>query len=266
MSAFSIGILARAPLTLVLGSMLLTDPACAEDSLKELLDKAQSQSETRAVEDLIRKLQGARAAPAAPTPSSAPATLPPAPPVVIEAQPAAKGAPAPSESVPQREPVTESASTTPTATPPPAVAPQSPEAATEATMAAAQRAVESADQNQLPSVDLEVNFELASTAITPQAAADLTPLGRALADPRLASDTFLIAGHSDAQGPANYNLRLSQKRAESVRQFLISKFGIRPERLVARGFGEERLKNPRQPFAAENRRVQVVNMAKQASR
>jgi outer membrane protein OmpA-like peptidoglycan-associated protein len=94
----------------------------------------------------------------------------------------------------------------------------------------------------------------------------LTPLGRALADPRLAEGVFLIAGHSDAQGPPGYNRRLSQKRAESVRQFLIAKFGISPERLVAQGFGEERLKNPKRPSAGENRRVQVVNMAKHAAR
>jgi flagellar motor protein MotB len=42
---------------------------------------------------------------------------------------------------------------------------------------------------------------------------------------------------------------------------LIENFHIDPKQLVAVGFGEEKLKNPENPLAAENRRVQVVNMA-----
>ncbi len=47
-----------------------------------------------------------------------------------------------------------------------------------------------------------------------------------------------IAGHTDVTGPEEYNLKLSQERAEAVRQYLIEKFGIAPHRLVARGYGE----------------------------
>jgi hypothetical protein len=46
-----------------------------------------------------------------------------------------------------------------------------------------------------------------------------------------------------------------------VREFLIKKFEIAPDQLVAVGFGEEQLKNADDPDAGENRRVQVVNMA-----
>ncbi|RMF59783.1 MAG: OmpA family protein, partial [Bacteroidetes bacterium] len=46
------------------------------------------------------------------------------------------------------------------------------------------------------------------------------------------------AGHTDSTGPDDYNLRLSQARAEAVRAYLIERFGIAPERLVARGYGE----------------------------
>jgi len=46
-----------------------------------------------------------------------------------------------------------------------------------------------------------------------------------------------------------------------VREFLIKKFDIGPDQLVAVGFGEEQLKNANDPDAGENRRVQVVNMA-----
>lgn len=116
--------------------------------------------------------------------------------------------------------------------------------------------------NTAPSVDLEIFFDYKSTEITPAAAAALTPLGRALGDARLAGDRFLIAGHTDVKGGAEYNLSLSRERAEAVRKYLIDKFGIDGAKLVATGMGSTRLKNPKQPLAAENRRVQIVNLSK----
>jgi outer membrane protein OmpA-like peptidoglycan-associated protein len=86
-------------------------------------------------------------------------------------------------------------------------------------------------------------------------------LGRALSDARLAGDSFLIAGHTDSKGGDDYNLGLSQKRAEAVRQHLIANFGIDGAKLVAKGMGPTHLKVPGQPLAAENRRVQIVNLS-----
>lgn len=45
-----------------------------------------------------------------------------------------------------------------------------------------------------------------------------------------------IAGHTDNSGDAKINLHLSQKRADSVREYLINK-GIEPDRLLAKGYG-----------------------------
>ena len=91
-------------------------------------------------------------------------------------------------------------------------------------------------------------------------------LGRALSDPRLADATFLIGGHTDSKGRADYNRHLSQIRADAVRAFLIASYGIAPKRLTAKGFGESRLKNPANPQGEENRRVQIVNTSKIAAR
>lgn len=124
-----------------------------------------------------------------------------------------------------------------------------------------EQAAKRADSGGAPSVDLEIFFAYKSTEITPEAASALVPLGRALGDPRLAGDTFLIAGHSDGKGSADYNVDLSQKRAEAVRLYLIRKFGIGPERLIATGMGAKHLKNVTDPRAAENRRVQIVNIS-----
>ncbi len=98
--------------------------------------------------------------------------------------------------------------------------------------------------------------------IRPQSLADLTKLGLALRDPKLASSDFLIVGHTDALGTDKYNLRLSQKRADSVRSFLVKAFNIEARRLIAIGYGEEKLKVPNAPEADENRRVQIVNLTK----
>lgn len=125
--------------------------------------------------------------------------------------------------------------------------------------AAMQKAPDIAAAKGLPSVDVEVLFDYDTAAITPAAAESLRTLGRALADPRLASGKFVIAGHTDARGRDTYNLALSQRRADAVRLFLIRNFKLDPQSLVARGFGETRLKNRAEPFAPENRRVQVIN-------
>jgi len=97
-----------------------------------------------------------------------------------------------------------------------------------------EQAAKRSDSGGAPSVDLEIFLAYRSIEITPEAASALVPLGRALSDHRLAGNTFLIAGHSDGKGSADYNVDLSQKRAEAVRLYLIAKFGIGAERLVAK--------------------------------
>jgi outer membrane protein OmpA-like peptidoglycan-associated protein len=117
------------------------------------------------------------------------------------------------------------------------------------------------EENDLPAIDLEVFFNFDSAEITPEALPILKKLGAALSDEKLKGSVFLVAGHTDAKGSDAYNLTLSDQRAKAVAGFLAENFHIDPKQLVAVGFGEEKLKNPENPLAAENRRVQVVNMA-----
>jgi outer membrane protein OmpA-like peptidoglycan-associated protein len=124
-----------------------------------------------------------------------------------------------------------------------------------------QEITEVVEENDLPAIDLEVFFNFDSAEITPEALPILKKLGAALSDEKLKGSVFLVAGHTDAKGSDAYNLSLSDQRAKSVAEFLIENFHIDPKQLVAVGFGEEKLKNPENPLAAENRRVQVVNMA-----
>jgi outer membrane protein OmpA-like peptidoglycan-associated protein len=111
-----------------------------------------------------------------------------------------------------------------------------------------------------PSIDLEIFFDFDSADITPKAVPDLMSLGRALTNPELQGSVFLLGGHTDAKGGQEYNQRLSERRAQAVRDFLIQNFRIASDTLVAAGYGKEQLKNSADPFAAQNRRVQVTNL------
>jgi outer membrane protein OmpA-like peptidoglycan-associated protein len=266
-------------------ALVLSGASLADDlSLKDILGRAQTQSERQAVEDLIQKLQSrsrapdqapAAAAPKLTLPERAPAVETPPSRQQSETQTAAPvgSAPAPQgPAVPAVLPENERATQAATAVP--GRAPERSPAAGTAAYApgvpgaagsAATAALDTATEGALPSVDLEVYFDTGSAEITEQASSVLTTLGRALTDARLAGGTFLIAGHTDAKGGAQYNMRLSQARAESVRQFLMQHFGIDRARLVAKGYGLRRLKNPRNSQAAENRRVQVVNLSQQTT-
>ncbi len=123
-----------------------------------------------------------------------------------------------------------------------------------------QREQVAAVAREKPKVDLEVYFDYNSAAITAKAIPTLNALGKVLSNPDLQGSVFMIAGHTDAKGGENYNLGLSERRAEAVRRYLIEKFRLSAEALAAVGYGKEQLKDKDNPFAAENRRVQIVNM------
>jgi outer membrane protein OmpA-like peptidoglycan-associated protein len=115
------------------------------------------------------------------------------------------------------------------------------------------------DESKAPNVDVQILFAFDSAEILPEALPSLNELGKALTDPKLKGASFLIAGHTDAKGSADYNLALSQRRAASVADFLIKTYHVDKGQLSVIGFGEEQLKNKEDPFAEENRRVQIVN-------
>jgi outer membrane protein OmpA-like peptidoglycan-associated protein len=68
-----------------------------------------------------------------------------------------------------------------------------------------------------------------------------------------------IEGYADSTGPEAYNLALSQRRADTVRDFLVAN-GIPPQRITARGYGEATsvASNTTTAGRRENRRVEVV--------
>lgn len=108
--------------------------------------------------------------------------------------------------------------------------------------------------------DLKITFEFNSADLTDQARAQLDQLGIVMKMQQLSSLNFMIGGHTDAKGSAEYNKRLSQARADSVTQYLKSQHNVSGNRLQATGHGEERLADPANPAADINRRVEVEVM------
>jgi outer membrane protein OmpA-like peptidoglycan-associated protein len=132
----------------------------------------------------------------------------------------------------------------------------------------ATRSLSSGERSQIaeiakdkPNIDLEITFDYNSATISAKAQPAVQALGKALSNPDLKGATFIVAGHTDAAGGATYNQELSERRADSVKRYLVDKFGIAGADLVTVGYGESRLKDTAHPLDPANRRVQVVNMA-----
>ncbi len=111
-----------------------------------------------------------------------------------------------------------------------------------------------------PKIDLEIQFDYNSADISKTSVASVQALGKALSDPSLKGSTFVVAGHTDAIGSDAFNQDLSERRADTIKRYLVEKYGINGGDLVTVGYGKTRLKDAANPTDPINRRVQVVNM------
>jgi outer membrane protein OmpA-like peptidoglycan-associated protein len=116
-----------------------------------------------------------------------------------------------------------------------------------------------------PNIDLEITFDYNSANISAKSLPSVQALGRALTSAELKGSTFIVAGHTDAAGSDAYNQDLSERRADSIKRYLMDKYNIAGTDLVTVGYGKSKLKDPSQPMAEVNRRVQVVNMANKST-
>jgi outer membrane protein OmpA-like peptidoglycan-associated protein len=103
-------------------------------------------------------------------------------------------------------------------------------------------------------------FDSGSDKIKGESYKTLADIGALLTDnPTL---RLSIEGHTDADGADDYNMTLSQKRALSVKNYLIANYKIAPERLESKGWGESKPidKNNTPEGKANNRRVELVKL------
>src|SRR6202051_3138302 len=112
-----------------------------------------------------------------------------------------------------------------------------------------------------PNIDLEIHFDYNSADISKGSTQAVQELGKALSNASLKGSTFVVAGHTDAVGGEAYNQDLSERRADTIKKYLIDKYGIAGANLVTVGYGKDKPKDPNAPMDPANRRVQVVNMA-----
>lgn len=102
-----------------------------------------------------------------------------------------------------------------------------------------------------------VNFDFDKAVIRPQ---DYAKLDQDVDTLKAWGDVDVeVAGHTCSIGTEEYNLGLSQRRAEAVRNYLVSK-GVSADRLTVRGYGESRpaVSNATREGRVQNRRVELV--------
>lgn len=111
-----------------------------------------------------------------------------------------------------------------------------------------------------PKIDLEIQFDYNSADIARTSLPSVQALGKALSDPALKGSTFVVAGHTDAIGGEEYNQGLSERRADTIKKYLVQNYGLNGTDLVTVGYGKTKLKDAANGADPINRRVQVVNM------
>ena len=112
------------------------------------------------------------------------------------------------------------------------------------------------DRISLPAIQ----FEFDSARLTRAALAQMRELSEALGSDLLRSYSFSVQGHTDSVGTHAYNRSLSQRRARTVKQYLIDRAGVSAHRLVEIGLGEDYPIAGLQPTDDRNRRVEIVNL------
>jgi len=102
-------------------------------------------------------------------------------------------------------------------------------------------------------------FEYDSDVLQGTAVSQLQKLGTLIQ--RNPKATFTVEGYTDSFGTPEYNLDLSQRRADSVKQYLVEAMGISPAQIQTRGYGATKFRtspNGSIDEQSSNRRVEIV--------
>ena len=113
---------------------------------------------------------------------------------------------------------------------------------------------------KLPHVSIDIQFNPDTPVIRPESYRTLGRLADALYTPALMSSTVLIVGRTESTGRRDINLALSQRRAEAIRDALVTTFKVSAKRVLAVGLGEEQLQDAEHPRAAVNQEAEIVTL------
>jgi len=105
---------------------------------------------------------------------------------------------------------------------------------------------------------IAISFDTNKTDIKAKYYEELDKLGNFLKEYPDSKGT--IEGHTDSDGSKQLNQKLSQARAESVRSYIIKKFGVADSRISAKGYGSEKpvASNKTAAGKAKNRRIEAI--------
>lgn len=117
----------------------------------------------------------------------------------------------------------------------------------------------SRQENTVSGLKLDVHFDHNSCELSNTVQQHLDILGKCLGEKE--SVNICLEGHTDMSGTSEYNKYLSSKRAEAVRDFLMTKYNISQNRISVVGYGFERLADNINPYSKVNRRVEVIKLS-----
>ncbi len=103
----------------------------------------------------------------------------------------------------------------------------------------------------------QIGFRFNSAELDERHIHNVANLATALNAPENRALRVLLVGHTDGVGSDEYNLDLSRRRADSVREYLITRGGVSAARITTDGQGKRQLLRPDDPTHASNRRVAI---------
>jgi outer membrane protein OmpA-like peptidoglycan-associated protein len=110
--------------------------------------------------------------------------------------------------------------------------------------------------------NVAISFDVDTPIIQPESYETVGRIADAMVNAPLLPYSFLIVGHSEANGKREANVILSQRRADALRDVLSNTFKISSKRLASLGVGEEQFIDQAHPASAVNQQIQIITIAK----
>lgn len=114
--------------------------------------------------------------------------------------------------------------------------------------------------SKLPQFVAEILFDDDAAVVRPDSYRTLGRIADTLTHPSMLEYKFLIVGHIASGGRRDFNLTLTQRRADVVRDVLVNTFKVSPKRLLSLGLGEEQLLDRAKPGSPANNQFHVITV------